>query len=59
MPKSRTRAAANSPRHNEVPIDLETHRRLRRDLKLTSQDIAEIDLELAIEAGLLSKPKRR
>lgn len=47
------------PLPTEDPIDLETQRRLRRDLKLTSSDIAEIDLELAIEAGLLKKPKRR
>lgn len=47
------------PLSTKNPIDLETQRRLRRDLKLTSEDIAEIDLELAIEAGLLKKPKRR
>ncbi|WP_185745059.1 hypothetical protein [Bosea sp. AK1] len=39
--------------------DIENQRRLRRDLKLTSEDIAEIDIELAIAAGLLSRPKRR
>ncbi len=58
-PKSRKRPAAEMPLSTENPIDLETQRRLRRDLKLTSEDIAEIDLELAIEAGLLKKPKRR
>ncbi len=58
-PNRRKRPAAEMPLSTENPIDLETQRRLRRDLKLTSEDIAEIDLELAIEAGLLKKPKRR
>lgn len=58
-PTGRKRVAADPPRANETPIDLDTHRTLRCDLKLTSQDIAEIDLELAVEAGLLKAPKRR
>lgn len=59
MPKSRTRAAADAPRSDKTPIDLQTQRRLRRDLKLTTKDIAKIDIELAIEAGLLTRPKPR
>ncbi|RXT52471.1 hypothetical protein B6S44_16985 [Bosea sp. Tri-44] len=59
MPKSRKRPAAEAPHSTETPIDLDTQRRLRRDLKLTSEDLAEIDIELAIDAGLLKRPKRR
>ncbi|WP_156412404.1 hypothetical protein [Bosea sp. Root483D1] len=59
MPKSRTRVASDKPRSEETPIDLETHRRLRRDLKLTTEDIAQIDIQLAIDAGLLKKAKHR
>ena len=33
----------------KVIVDLEMQRRLRHDLKLSSSDIAEIDLALAIE----------
>ena len=42
-----------------VVEEFETQRRLRRDLKLSDEDIAGIDLELAIEAGLISKPNSR
>lgn len=37
-------------------VDLEMQRRLRRDLQLTSGDLAQIDVSLAIEAGLIKKP---
>jgi hypothetical protein len=47
------------PLSTEIPIDLDIQRRLRRDLKLTSEEILEIDIELAIEAGLLKRPKPR
>ena len=43
----------------DIVEDLETQRRLRRDLKLTDEDLADIDLDVAIEAGLLSKPNSR
>jgi hypothetical protein len=39
--------------------DLETQRWLRKDLKLTDENIAGIDLDWAIEAGLLSQPRSR
>lgn len=59
-PKSRKRKPSNTPlpAADAAVEDLEIQRRLRRDLKLTTEEIAEIDIELAIEAGLLSKPKR-
>jgi hypothetical protein len=47
------------PLSTEIPIDLDIQRRLRRDLKLTSEEILEIDIELAIEASLLNRPKPR
>jgi hypothetical protein len=47
------------PLSTEAPIDLDIQRRLRRDLKLTSRDILKIDIELAIEAGLLKRPRPR
>lgn len=37
-------------------VDLQTQRRLRCDLQLTSADLAQIDVSLAIEAGLIKKP---
>ena len=60
-PKSRKRSPSDMPAAavDDAVEDIEIQRRLRRDLKLTSEDIAEIDIELAIAAGLLSKPKRR
>ncbi|RYF30700.1 MAG: hypothetical protein EOO23_04550 [Comamonadaceae bacterium] len=60
MPKSRKRLVADKPALTEDDCveDIEIQRRLRRDLMLTSEDIASIDIELAIAAGLLS-PKRR
>ena len=60
-PKSRKRSPSDLPANavDDAVEDIETQRRLRRDLKLTSEDIAEIDIELAIAAGLLSRPKRR
>ncbi|KPF67279.1 hypothetical protein IP69_13845 [Bosea sp. AAP35] len=54
--KPRLRSGPEKIHGNDVE-DLETQRRLRRDLKLTDEDIAGIDLDLAIEAGLLSEPK--
>jgi hypothetical protein len=56
--KPRSRSGPAKIRGNVVE-DLETQRRLRRDLKLTDEDIAGIDLDLAIQAGLLSEPKSR
>jgi hypothetical protein len=58
-PKSRKRQAPERPLLTEIPIDLDIQRRLRRDLKLTSGEILEIDVELAIEAGLLKRPRPR
>ncbi|PZR81352.1 MAG: hypothetical protein DI537_38340 [Stutzerimonas stutzeri] len=55
-PQPRTGSTKKS---DHVVEDLETQRRLRRDLNLANEDIAGIDMDLAIEAGLLSKPKRR
>lgn len=52
----RPRSGPTKIRGNVVE-DLETQRRLRKDLKLTDEDIDGIDLDLAIEAGLLSMPK--
>ena len=59
MPKSRKRPVPEMPLSTEIPIDLDIQRRLRRDLKLTSEEILEIDIKLAIEAGLLKRPKPR
>ena len=56
--KPRPRAGSAKKTHDVVE-EFETQRRLRRDLKLTDDDIAGIDLDLAMEAGLISKPKSR
>ena len=60
-PKSRKRSPSDLPANavDDAVEDIETQRRLRRDLKLTSEEIAGIDIELAIASGLLSRPKRR
>lgn len=60
-PKSRKRPPSHMPATavDDAVEDIEIQRRLRRDLKLTSEDIAEIDIELAIAAGLLSPKKLR
>lgn len=52
------RPAAERASENVVE-DISTQRRLRRELRLGDREIAEIDLELAVEAGLLPKPKGR
>lgn len=49
--------ASTLARPGEV-ADIETHRTLRRDFGLTGADIADFDIDLAIEAGLLSRPAR-
>lgn len=46
-------------RDKQLPSDIDLQRRLRRDLRLSSADIAELDIELAIEAGLLTPPSGR
>jgi hypothetical protein len=60
-PKSRKQKPSNPPvlPSNDQIEDLEIQRRLRRDLKLTTDDIANIDIELAIQAGLLRKLRQR
>ena len=50
---SPTSAACSTSEVEEIAI----HRTLRRDFGLTSADLADLDVELAIEAGLLSRPK--
>ena len=40
-------------------VALAIQRRLRRDLGLNSSDIDDIDIDLALECGLLSPPPRR
>lgn len=63
MVKSRTRpkpqpAAAPSANADDKVVELEIERYLRVDLKLSSVEIAEIDVPLAIDASLIKKPRR-
>ncbi len=58
--KSRKQPAKDTPRppDDHPPIDIAVQRRLRRDLGLTTKEIEAIDIEIAIEAGLLNRPRR-
>jgi hypothetical protein len=51
--KYRSDKAADIP---SIVIDIATHRVLRRILGLSQEDITQIDLHLAVEAGLLKRP---
>jgi len=54
LPVSRASSAASS----SAVANIEICRTLRRDFGLNSADIANLDIDLAIEAGLLSRPAR-
>lgn len=51
--------SANGAERTSAIADIATHRVLRRTLGLSPEEIAQIDLDLAVEAGLLKKPPIR